>query len=124
MRSAALDWQVSDRAWQRILPRIALPDSNDNHVLAAAIAGHADRIVTLNLRDFPSEILHDYGIEAIHPDTFIVKHFDLDLVTTLSAFKAMRARMRRPERTALEFGIRWNGTGCRRPRKGCAKPRR
>jgi predicted nucleic acid-binding protein len=103
MRLAAVDWQVPARAWRRIEPSLSLPDSNDAHVLAAAIAGHADGIVTSNLKDFPAEILDEYGIEAIHPDTFILNYFDLDLLTTLSAFKLMRARRRKPAESPLDF---------------------
>ena len=45
---------------------------NDVHVLAAAIAGHADCIVTSNLRDFPPQLLAPFALEAIHPDEFLV----------------------------------------------------
>jgi len=39
------------------MPCLALPDDGDLHVLAAAIAGHADCIVTANLKHFPSDAL-------------------------------------------------------------------
>lgn len=48
-----------------------LPDPDDRHVLAAAIAGRADTILTYNLRDFPSRVLAEYGIAARHPDGFL-----------------------------------------------------
>jgi len=52
-----------------------LPDANDAHVLAAAIAGRAPIIVTLNLRDFPARSLGVYGIRAEHPDSFVLTHW-------------------------------------------------
>ena len=47
---------------------INLPDPADAHVLAAAIAGEAELLVTFNLRDFPRRVLSGHGIEARHPD--------------------------------------------------------
>lgn len=54
-----------------------LPDKEDRHVLAAAIAGHADCIVTFNLRDFHGEALARHDIEALHPDDFIMNQLQL-----------------------------------------------
>lgn len=48
--------------------RLWLPDAGDVHVLATAIAGRAETIVTLNLRDFPARELVGHGVAAIHPD--------------------------------------------------------
>ncbi|MFW8592732.1 RSP_2648 family PIN domain-containing protein [Cribrihabitans neustonicus] len=51
--------------------RLWLPDSADIHVLAAAIAGHADAIVTLNNKDFPRHTLAEEGLERIGPDQLL-----------------------------------------------------
>ncbi|MCI0569410.1 MAG: PIN domain-containing protein [Myxococcaceae bacterium] len=51
---------------------LELPDPDDRHVLAAAIRCAAQVIVTANLRDFPPERLKPYGIEARHPDDFVL----------------------------------------------------
>jgi predicted nucleic acid-binding protein len=39
--------------YEELIPTLQLPDPDDRHVLAAAIAGRADLIITLNLSDFP-----------------------------------------------------------------------
>jgi predicted nucleic acid-binding protein len=103
MRDAVVDWEISEAAWQALAPSLTLPDPDDVHVLAAAIAGHADCIVTANLKDFPAERVGQFGIEVIHPDDFIVKQLDLDLFTALAAFRGMRTRWRRPNATPEEF---------------------
>jgi len=51
--------------------RLWLPDRADIHVLAAAIAGSADVIVTLNKKDFPRNILAEEGISRADPDSFL-----------------------------------------------------
>ena len=55
-----------------------LPDLNDRHVVAVAIAARAEVIVTANLKDFPPELLEPYGILVQHPDDFLVHQFHLD----------------------------------------------
>jgi hypothetical protein len=103
MRHAVPDWEVPDAAWRALAPGLSLPDAGDVHVLAAAIAGHADCIVTTNLKDFPAEVLGPYGIEAIHPDDFIVAQIDLDDIAALAAFRDMRARKKNPPLDAEQF---------------------
>jgi PIN domain len=103
MREAVPDWEVPESAWLPLTQGIELPDPNDAHVLAAAIAGHADCIVTSNIKDFPASILMQYGIEPIDPDTFIVNQWDLDPVNAIAAFKRMRARRKKPESGPEDF---------------------
>lgn len=47
-------------------------------MLAAAIRGGAQSIITLNLKDFPNEALDPYGIEALSPDEFVQDMLDLN----------------------------------------------
>lgn len=51
---------------------LELPDTGDRHVLAAAIGGPADLIVTANLRDFPRRCLAPHGLRAQAPDDFVM----------------------------------------------------
>ena len=63
--------------YENLIPKLTLPDENDRHVLAAAIRGKAQVIVTMNLKDFPAEVLQKYDTEAQHPDEFILRLIDL-----------------------------------------------
>lgn len=103
MREAVPDWEVGERAWTLCARGLALPDPDDVHVLAAALAGHADCIVTANLKDFPSDVTAPLGIEVIHPDQFIVAQWDLDQLVAVAAFKRMRARWKKPQASADDF---------------------
>ncbi|MBM1219141.1 PIN domain-containing protein [Ponticoccus sp. SC2-23] len=52
--------------------RLWLPDPADVHVLAAAIAGSCDGIVTVNAKDFPRNILAEEGLFRADPDAFLL----------------------------------------------------
>ncbi len=60
--------KASIRAQPDIEARMLLPDANDVHVLAVAVAGHADCIVTFNAKDFPRHVLAEEGIARRDPD--------------------------------------------------------
>lgn len=101
MREAVPDCMVS--GYEHLIPSIQLPDKGDRHVLAAAIAGHADCIVTFNEQDFPSEVLAKHGVELQTPDEFVVNQIMLHKIRALSALKRMRERWNKPEMTAQEL---------------------
>lgn len=54
-----------------------LPDPDDEHVLAVAVTSEAQAIITINLRDFPTDVCARHDIEVLHPDEFLVSLFDL-----------------------------------------------
>nr|WP_284438344.1 PIN domain-containing protein [Thalassococcus arenae] len=65
-------WPVASVVWpERLANRLWLPDPSDIHVLAAAIAGSADVIVTLNAADFPRNVLAEEGLSRADPDAFL-----------------------------------------------------
>jgi len=86
-----------------LIDKLELPDPDDRHVLAAAIAGHADAIVTANLKDFPTSALTPYHLEVQHPDDFVMNQLELRPFETLEVIRQMRERMRKPPRTAAEL---------------------
>ncbi|MCK0138877.1 PIN domain-containing protein [Aliiroseovarius sp. F47248L] len=58
------------------LRRLWLPDENDIHVLAAAIAGGADVLLTMNNADFPRHTLAEEGLRRESPDPFLCIFLD------------------------------------------------
>jgi hypothetical protein len=63
--------------YRPLVAGLKLPDPDDRHVLAAAIAGKSSVIVTWNLKDFPAPNLLHYGVTNQSPDDFLT---DLDAV--------------------------------------------
>jgi predicted nucleic acid-binding protein len=55
---------VNNVGYEEFISAIQLPDPDDRHVVAAAIRGNADAIVTSNTKDFPVTILAKYDIES------------------------------------------------------------
>lgn len=94
MEDAIPDCLVS--GYEHLIEGLLLPDADDRHVLAAAIVGHADAIVTWNQADFPQEVLDPFGIEVQSPDEFVLNQLMLEKLTALAALKRMRERFVRP----------------------------
>jgi hypothetical protein len=73
----------------------------DRHVLAAAVAGRADILVTENLKDFPPAAVADFGITVVGQDDFLSGLLDLYPDAALSALRRQASRYRREPRTVL-----------------------
>ena len=54
---------------------VTLTDPDDVHVVAAALTGHADQILTANTGDFPSRTLSRLGLIRRHPDEFLLEQY-------------------------------------------------
>lgn len=72
-------------------------------MLAAAIRTGAQAIITFNLKDFPNDVLGQYGIEAMHPDVFIEHQLDLREGAVIATAKQHRASLKNPAKTADEY---------------------
>jgi predicted nucleic acid-binding protein len=89
--------------YESLVEGLLLPDPDDRHVLAAAIHGRADVIVTENLRDFPAEFLAPFGIEAQHPDEFVLHLLDLAPGVVCRAADHHRQTLKKPPKTIEEY---------------------
>jgi PIN domain-containing protein len=101
MREAFDDAMVA--GWEELESQIHLPDQDDRHVVAAAILGNAQGIITANTRDFPSAALQPLGLEAVHPDDFLLDQLDLSLATILKVIRQQAAHTRRPPLTPRDL---------------------
>jgi hypothetical protein len=101
MDKAAEDALVT--GYEDLIDGLRLPDPDDRHVLAAAIRGRVDVIVTANVRDFPAEVLTPFGIDAQHPDEFIVHLLDLSPGLVLAAAQRHRESLKDPAKTVVEY---------------------
>jgi predicted nucleic acid-binding protein len=99
-RRDAMNAAISDAVitgYEAHIASLTLSDPDDRHVLAAAIAGAADVIVTLNTKDFPTEALEPYGLEVQHPDTFLIRQRSLNGQHFVECARRCRRRLRNPE---------------------------
>lgn len=88
MNAHARDPLVTD--FERLIGVLDLPDPDDRHVLAAAIKGRADLIVTINL-------------EAQHPDEFLTHQFHLSQPDFLKAVRTVRLRLKAPPKSVADY---------------------
>ncbi|SBT04146.1 conserved hypothetical protein [Candidatus Accumulibacter aalborgensis] len=89
--------------FEHLIPSIELPDSDDRHVVAAAIHGGATLILTFNLKDFPEELLRRYNLAVQHPDDFIFDLLEQHPASVCEAAATHRRSLKNPPKTADEY---------------------
>lgn len=101
MNARSPDALVTD--FEHHIPNITLPDADDRHIVAAAITGNCDVIVTFNLKDFPDAALTQYQMTAVHPDNFILQCFIDSPDLSLAALEQQHQSLRSPSCTMEEL---------------------
>ena len=79
-------------------------DPKDRHVMAAAVRGGADVIVTSNVRDFPSEACEPYDVDVQTPDEFLQYQWEIgnpDFL--LEVFEDWASHLKNPPLTLEEL---------------------
>ncbi len=104
MEDAFPEALVPRQAYEHLLPAMA-NHPKDRHVLAAAVAGRADVIVTFNVSDFPLAACQPYGIDVQDPDTFLMHQFGL-MPDRIAPVLAELAAERRPPMNTPEGILR------------------
>lgn len=89
-------------------------DPKDRHVLAAAVRGGAEVLVTENLRDFPPGTLSPYDLQVVSQDAFLLDQLDLRPAEVIDALRRQVSRYHREPRTigALLAILGSPGSGC------------
>lgn len=100
MRAGFDDAEVEN--WEPHVGTFGLPDPDDEHVLAAAVAGHAGALVTSNLKDFPAALV-PAGILITPPSEFAADTVAVSPETALGAVVTMSRRSQRPPLSVLEL---------------------
>lgn len=83
--------------------RLHLPDPDDIHVLATAIAGSADAIVTWNATDFPRGPLRAEGVDRRDPDGLLWEMWSHHPQTVGDALEGVRAGAERMAGVPVEL---------------------
>lgn len=84
------------RGYESLIDGLTLPDVDDRHVLAAAIASGSQVIVTANVKDFPAGVLKQHGIERMSPDQFVLDLLDLSPAVVIGAVQEQAQALRNP----------------------------
>ena len=77
-------------------------DPKDRHVLAAAVVGGANGIVTNNVADFPPQACEPHGITVVAADEFLCVLFDMDPEAVRDSVIRQAAALQNPPHTPAE----------------------
>jgi len=88
--------------FEHLIPQLT-NHPKDRHVLAAAIAGRANTIVTANTKDFPDHSVQPHGIQVATPDEFLITCLEDNPESVLTCLQGQRHKYMNPPVTVEEF---------------------
>jgi hypothetical protein len=74
------------------LVKLMTNEEKDRHVLAAAVRGGAEIILTFNVRDFPPDCLELWSVRAIHPQDYLLTLYEINKQQVTLRVGAIAAR--------------------------------
>jgi hypothetical protein len=98
-------------------------DPKDRHILAAAVRGAAEVLVTKSVRVFPKEAVHPYNIATVSQDTSLLDPLDLRPADVIRALGRQVSRYHREPRTieSLMAILGGESSGCPRFAQACSE---
>ena len=99
MRNA---FEVLDQSRVDLIGEVGLPDRDDEHIVAAAVAGGADVIVTDNLRHFPEDAVPE-GLRVQGPRAFLHDMVTAHPHASVLALQEMARRRGDPPQTEVDI---------------------
>lgn len=75
----------------------------DRHVLAAAVEAQAQVIVTFNLKHFKEVNTSPWGIEAQHPDIFLLSLLKMNSSVMVNVINEQTSRLKKPSLSVEEL---------------------
>lgn len=81
---------------------LSLQDPDDRHVLAAALMGNVDYLVTANLKDFQTPTLQLEEIQVIHPDEFVCQLISQNQEAVCKCFEKLVLSLKNPPQSKTD----------------------
>jgi predicted nucleic acid-binding protein len=82
---------------------IELPDGDDRHVLAAAVHGECDLLVTFNEKDFPDEAVAERDVQVLTADEAVFMLAGVFPDRIAAVVEVQVGRLKKPSMTTLQF---------------------
>lgn len=89
--------------YEKHIAMVTLPDPDDRHVVAAAIAARASLILTWNLRHFPENELKKFDLRRMDPDEFLSGLFDKAPDLVIGSLANARRNLSKTHVSASDF---------------------
>lgn len=94
---------ASVAGYQSIQEQLHLPDPDDHHVLAAAVVGECDWLVTDNVDDFPDAIAEKFDLLVVSADDAVVLLAGVFATQIANVVDEQIASLRRPPASREEY---------------------
>ena len=90
------------RDYEDLIP-LMRNDLDDRHVLAAAVKGHANVLVTFNVKHFPANACEPLKIQVLTPDQFLCRLWERDSKRMTNVLFLQAIDLSRPPKTLVQL---------------------